>query len=106
SEFAYEFHTREMLLKWGNKVLANAHNEWLNTAFTLGITGFLSYLSIFASAFIQFIRRKNISALSIAGAAAVASYVCHNFFCYQQVLCTPFIFAIIGICKANIRTAP
>ncbi|MBR2276233.1 MAG: O-antigen ligase family protein, partial [Lachnospiraceae bacterium] len=105
SEFAYEFHTREMLLKWGNKVLANAHNEWLNTAFTLGITGFLSYLSIFASAFVQFIRRKNISALSIAGAAAVASYVCHNFFCYQQVLCTPFIFAIIGICKANIRTA-
>ncbi|MBQ7563356.1 MAG: O-antigen ligase family protein [Lachnospiraceae bacterium] len=104
SEYAYEFHTQEMLLKWGNRVLANAHNEWLNTLFTLGIAGFLSYAAIFFSAFATFIRRKNISAFSLAAAAAIASYVCHNFFCYQQVLCTPFIFAIIGISASVLRS--
>ena len=29
--------------------------------------------------------------------ACVLSYVGHNLFCYQTVLCTPFIFLIMGI---------
>ncbi len=100
AEYAYEFKSAEMEAKWGGKVLANAHNEWLNTLFTMGIVGFVSYLSIFFTAFVRFIRKKRISALTIAGAAAIASYVFHNFFCYQQVLCTPYIFAIIALCIA------
>lgn len=100
AEYAYEFRSEEMELRWGGNVLANAHNEWLNTLFTLGVAGFISYLSIFFTAFVRFIRKRRISALTIAGAAAIASYVSHNFFGYQQVLCTPYIFAIIALCIA------
>ena len=100
AEYAYEYRSAEMQAKWGGNVLANAHNEWFNMMFNIGIVGLISYLAIFVTAFVSFIRRKNISALSIAGAASIGAYVCHNFFCYQQVLCTPFIFAIIGLCIA------
>jgi hypothetical protein len=30
-------------------------------------------------------------------AAAAVSYMAYNFFCYQEVLCTPFIFILLGI---------
>ncbi len=100
AEYAYEYSSPEMTAKWGAKVLANAHNEWLNTLFNLGIIGFTAYFSIFASAFVSFIRKKRIKAITLAGAASIAAYVFHNFFCYQQVLCTPYIFAIIGLCTA------
>ena len=29
--------------------------------------------------------------------ASMVSYMAYNFFCYQQVLCTPFIFLLMGI---------
>ncbi|MCR5789849.1 MAG: O-antigen ligase family protein [Lachnospiraceae bacterium] len=100
AEYAYEYHSAEMMEKWGGEVLPNAHNEWFNTLFNLGILGLISYVAVFFSAFRDFIMKKHISAISMAGAAAIAAYVCHNFFCYQQILCTPFIFAIMGLCKA------
>ena len=28
--------------------------------------------------------------------ACIVSYMSHNFFCYQQICCTPFLFLIIG----------
>ena len=31
------------------------------------------------------------------GLLAVCSYAAHNFFCYQQVCCTPFLFLILGL---------
>ena len=100
ANYAYEFRSAQMRARWGDQVLANAHNEWLNTLFTLGIAGLLSYAGFFAVSFITFINRKRAYALSIAAAAAIAAYAGHNFFCYQQVLCTPYIFAIIGLCTA------
>ena len=100
ANYAYEFRSAQMRAVWGDKVLANAHNEWLNTLFTLGIFGFLSYAGFFAVSFVSFINKKRAYALSIAAAAVIAAYVGHNFFCYQQVLCTPFVFAIIGLCTA------
>ncbi len=100
AEYAYEYRSAQMKARWGSSVLANAHNEWLNMLFNLGIAGFTAYMSIFAAAFRGFISRRRITALSIAGAASIAAYLSHNFFCYQQVLCTPYIFAIIGICRA------
>ena len=100
ANYAYEFRSAQMRARWGDQVLANAHNEWLNTFFTLGIAGLLSYAGFFAVSFITFINKKRAYALSIAAAAAIAAYAGHNFFCYQQVLCTPYIFAIIGLCTA------
>ncbi len=100
ANYAYEFRSAEMGAMWGDKVLANAHNEWLNTLFTMGIVGLLSYAGFFAVSFVTFINKKRAYALSIAAAAVIAAYAGHNFFCYQQVLCTPYVFAIIGLCTA------
>ncbi|HIZ79587.1 MAG TPA: hypothetical protein IAA17_07355, partial [Candidatus Lachnoclostridium stercorigallinarum] len=41
----------------------------------------------------------------IMGLLAVFSYAAHNFFCYQQVCCTPFLFLILGLSERLARRA-
>ena len=38
---------------WGNAYVANAHNEWLNIFFNLGIVGGISYTGIYLTAIVQ-----------------------------------------------------
>lgn len=96
-------YSEEQVLLWGNKQLTNAHNEWLNMLINGGIIGTIAYLGIYMSAVYRFYcgRRQNILLAGIA--SACVSYMCYNFFCYQQVLCTPFIFLLIGIGEYIIR---
>lgn len=84
-------------------VLACAHNEWLNCLINLGIFGLITYLGIFISAFILFIKNHKKHPLILGGAIAIIAYIMHNFFCYQQILSTPIIFVIIGLGIAIIR---
>lgn len=94
-------YSEEEMLLWGNKQLTNAHNEWLNMLITGGIAGATAYIGIFVTAVRRFVRgcRENACLAGIfAGiGAACVSYMCYNFFCYQQVLCTPFVFILMGI---------
>ena len=96
-------YSEEQALLWGNKQLTNAHNEWLNMLINGGIIGTIAYLGIYVTAVYRFYcgRKQNILLAGIA--AACVSYMCYNFFCYQQVLCTPFIFLLIGIGEYMIR---
>lgn len=84
-------------------VLACAHNEWLNHLINFGIVGAISYIGIFLSAFVIFIKNYKKHPLILGGAIAIIAYMMHNFFCYQQILSTPIIFVIIGIGIAIIR---
>lgn len=96
-------HGDEVSLFWGNKVLTNAHNEWLTTLINVGIFGTAAYIGIFVTAIRRFTKawRKN---YLLAGAAASAvSYMAYNFFCYQQVCCTPFVFLLLGIGEYLVR---
>lgn len=79
--------------------LTNAHNEWLTAIVNYGIVGGLLYLGIFLTAFISLIRRKK--PWYLFGACAVAAYFTHNFFTFQNILCTPFIFLVIGLSSAD-----
>lgn len=96
-------YSEEQALLWGNKQLTNAHNEWLNMLINVGIIGTIAYLGIYVTAVYRFYRRRKENVLLAGIAAACVSYMCYNFFCYQQVLCTPFIFLLIGIGEYIIR---
>jgi len=97
------YHGEEETLLWGEKMLTNAHNEWLNILINGGIFGAAVYLGIFITAIRRFYcsRKQDIMLAGIA--AACMSYLCYNFFCYQQVLCTPFVFILIGIGEYMVR---
>lgn len=91
------YHGEEAALLWGEKLLTNVHNEWLNILINGGILGAAAYLGIFVTAVCRFLQYRSKNMLLAGIAAAVVSYMCYNFFCYQQVLCTPFIFLLMGI---------
>ena len=40
----------------------------------------------------------------IAPVMCISAYFAHNFFCYQQIICTPIIFIIIGAGVSILRT--
>lgn len=95
--YATEPRASEMYNFWAGELVVCAHNEWLNMMFNEGILGIITYLGIFVSAFITFIKKAD-DPIMIAGASAVMAYFLHNMFCYQQILCTPMIFCIIALC--------
>lgn len=86
-----------------NQMLINAHNEFLNAAFCMGLAGLAAYVLIFAAAFGRFFGRRREAPLVLMGALAVPVYAAHNFFCYQQACCTPFLFLILGMAENLMR---
>lgn len=96
----------EAELLWGQKVLTNAHNEWFNMLINGGILGFVSYAGIFVTAIRRFMKGAGDEPLLTGIAAAAVSYMAYNFFCYQQVCCTPFVFILLGIGEYLCRSLP
>lgn len=96
SSYTAAVHGEEAALFWGEKILTNAHNEWFNTLINTGIFGGVAYIGIFVSAVRQFLKAWRQDYLLIGAAASTASYMAYNFFCYQQVCCTPFVFLLLG----------
>lgn len=96
-------HTEEVNLYWGKKMLTNAHNEWLTTLINVGILGAAAYIGIFVTAIRRFAKAWQKDYLLAGVAASAVSYMAYNFFCYQQVCCTPFIFLLLGIGEYLLR---
>lgn len=107
---------------WGNVLLTNAHNEWLNMVFCQGIVGGLFYLGIFACGAAGCLyyggeksedERERLMDAKETGSIRQAlvpgiglcllAYMGHNFFCYQQVCATGPIFVLLGIGVALVR---
>lgn len=95
--YAYENYKSIVDAMWGGSVLTNAHNEWFNAVINYGLIGGVAYLGIFVSGVASCVKKAKQMPEMVMVMACVVSYICHNFFCYQQVLCTPFIMIIIGI---------
>lgn len=89
---------------WNGLNLTNAHNEYLTVLYNLGILGFISFLIMIFGGIFRFVKGRIQNPYSIAFALCIASYAAHNFFCYQQVCCTPFLFIIMGIGENILRT--
>ncbi len=87
------------------KMLTNAHNEWLTAFINYGLFGGLSYIGIFISSMIRGIKSRMKSPLATGVVAIVIAYFSHDMFCFQQYVNTPYIFIIIGIgemlCRNN-----
>lgn len=90
-------HGEEAHLLWGDKMLTNAHNEWLTTLINTGILGMTAYIGIFVTAVGRFLKAWQQDYLLVGAAASAVSYMAYNFFCYQQVCCTPFVFLLLGV---------
>ncbi len=82
---------------WRGIQLACAHNEWLNLLVTGGVMGLAAYFGIFASSFRRGMSIAEKEPAVIPFMAAVVAYIGHNVFCYQQCICTPVIFIMMGI---------
>nr|MCR4892716.1 hypothetical protein [Lachnospiraceae bacterium] len=50
----------------------------------------------FIGAIVRFAKKSRTCPEVIGPLMCIASYMAHNFFCYQQIICTPMIFIIIG----------
>ncbi|MBO6133228.1 MAG: O-antigen ligase family protein [Lachnospiraceae bacterium] len=93
----YKYHGDELHEIWGqDTILTCAHNEWLTQIVNIGLLGGLAYLGIFIGAIIRFAKKSKECPETIAPILCICSYMAHNFFCYQQIICTPMIFIIIG----------
>lgn len=88
---------------WGSVTLTNSHNEWMNAFICYGLLGAVSYIGIFVTAIVRFARARESSPLAFAVMLCALSYMGHNLFCYQQVLCTPFLFILFGIGESMVR---
>lgn len=86
-----------------SQMLTNAHNEFLNTMFCMGIAGLIAYGMIFIVAFQRFFGERDKNPAMIVGMLAALAYGAHNFFCYQQVCCAPFLFLILGMAEGCAR---
>lgn len=82
--------------KWKDAVFANAHNEWLNQLVNLGIMGTGAYLGIFLAGVRRYRHR-------LAGVLAIALYLAASLTGFQQVLSTPFLFLLLGLCESAER---
>lgn len=96
SSYVAAVHGEEAQLLWGDKVLTNGHNEWLTTLVNTGIFGAVFYIGIFVTAVRRYLRAWQQDYFLVGAAASAVSYMAYNFFCYQQVCCTPFVFLLLG----------
>ncbi len=97
ASYAYDRYADTLRAKWGKNVLTNAHNEWFTSLLFFGILGFISYLGIFVTQFRTCMKNQTKEPFLIAIAMSIAAYFGHNFFCYQQIVCTPLIFILLGM---------
>jgi len=106
AQFVYSFEecAKSLTSMFGeNTILTCCHNEWLNAFVNVGLFGGIAYLGIFISS----IRRCMLDAKNhpevYAVVLSISGYICHNLFCYQQIICTPLIFLVMGAAEAVIR---
>lgn len=104
SSFTRKFFKEELAAKWGDSlILCCAHNEWLNALVNLGIVGGVIYIGIFISAIYRFFSKSKEHPELTAIVFSIICYMGHNFFCYQQIVCTPIIFILMGVGESIIR---
>lgn len=88
---------------WKPDILTNAHNEFLNLLICVGAAGLAAWIGLLAAAALRFYRKGEERPFALMGLFAVCAYSAHNFFCYQQVCATPFLFAILGLAEGLVR---
>ncbi len=97
------FFAKELQEQWNGSVLTNAHNEWLNIFVNYGVLGSIAYMGIFFTSFKRSMQQIGKEPYLLMTCLCIIGYVTHNLFCYQQVICTPFVFIFMGIGESIYR---
>lgn len=100
---SYEYYPQEMFQIVSGTIVTNAHNEWLTALLDYGILGGTAYLAIFISFIVTVVKHWKTRPECIGAGAAAIAYIGHNFFCYQQAVCTPLIFLVMGVTMYSLR---
>ena len=90
---------------FGNSPLSNAHNEWLTILINEGILGFISYVTMMASAIVRYIKRGSTHFIIGACGISILAYCINNMVSFQQSMGTITVFIILGIGEAYARKA-
>lgn len=90
---------------FGDARLTNAHNEWLTILVNMGILGFLSYAAIFLTAIFRQTKEGRKREILLISAVCIISYTVHNMVSFQQVICTPIIFILLGFGEKMLRNS-
>ena len=100
----YTYHSEFLFNQWGeNTILTCSHNEFLNQIVNIGLFGGLAYIGIFIGSIVRFSKKAKDCPEVIAAIMCITAYMAHNFFCYQQIICTPTIFIVIGAAECMAR---
>ncbi len=102
---------------WDGAVYTNAHNEVLTQLCNVGILGTVSYLAIFLTGWVRYAPWGRRDSEAFAGEGipgrpevfdwlgplAIAMYGIHSLISFQQVLNTPLLFLVLGVCEQRAR---
>lgn len=88
---------------FGDARLTNSHNEWLTIFVNLGLFGALTYAAAFISAIIRQVKGYKTSEIVLVSALCIISYTMHNMVSFQQVICTPIVFIMLGMGEKSLR---
>ena len=84
---------------WENAIFTNAHSEILTRLIDVGILGMTAYVAIFLLGLYRYRRLP-------LGLLALVMYGVHSLVSFQQVLSTPLLFLVLGICERETKHAP
>ncbi len=94
---------------WDGALFTNAHCELLTQLCNVGILGTVCYVWVFLAGIWSFRKeaRQAPGWRSVhgewLGLAALAMYGAHSFVSFQQVLATPYLFLVLGLCENRKR---
>lgn len=99
--YRYVYEDSEIAAKlyevFGDARLTNAHNEWLTILVNTGIFGLVAYVATFISSIGRQLKGGRKNEIMLIGAVCQIAYTIHNMVSFQQVICTPLIFIIMGL---------
>lgn len=81
--------------------LANAHNELLTMLVNTGMAGLVAYAGIFITGIKNAYKSTNpFMKVLLFG---ILGYIVNNFFSFQQIISTPFVFVLLGMAESLVR---
>lgn len=93
----------QLVRKFGDERLTNAHNETLSILLNTGVLGVLCYVGFVGSALARYNKKAGRQPLFYVCAICLLAYTVHNMVSFQQVLNTPYFFMLLGMGEGLLR---
>lgn len=90
-------------LRFGERRLTNAHNEWLTVLVNTGILGLAGFGGMMVCGMRELIKKGKENTVACACGICLLAYTVNNIFSFQQAVSTGTIFVIFGIGEAFLR---